>query len=403
MTFLWTDVLTFPAIFQGVLIAFVLITIKKTNKTANYFLAFVLLCCTFSLIGKVAYSRISPSSLPIWGLLPDTLMFLFCPLIYLFVRKLLFSEQKTNWILYFIPAFIYLTIVFYFFTFGNIHFNNLVQSGQIWTFFYFAEGVGLLTNLTFLYKSNQLRRKYLKQENDIFSFNQDLIYFLGIFLLLVFLCMICWLVSFLALGILQKQLPYINYSTMWFVVPFLTYFVGYYMLAKPTFFRIDLATHLNTEQNYTYSKQEYSSQKIGDSEKLLQKNSRKVKIKNRLTTPEIEILKQKLEVEFNQNNVFLEENLTLYRLAEKLESSANDLSWLLNTIYKQSFYDFVNEYRIKEFLSKVNNQEHKQKTILALALESGFNSKATFNKVFKAKMKNTPSAYIKTTTLEKVI
>ncbi|WP_375560005.1 helix-turn-helix domain-containing protein [Bernardetia sp. OM2101] len=82
-------------------------------------------------------------------------------------------------------------------------------------------------------------------------------------------------------------------------------------------------------------------------------------------------------------------------MAKKLDSSTHDLSWLLNTVYQKTFYDFVNEFRLKEFLSKIESQEYKQKTILALALEAGFNSKSTFNKVFKSTMQTTPSLYIK--------
>ena len=61
----------------------------------------------------------------------------------------------------------------------------------------------------------------------------------------------------------------------------------------------------------------------------------------------------------------------------------------------ETFYDFINHYRVKEFVKKVENQEHLKHTILALSMDVGFNSKSTFNKAFKDTMQDTPSNYIK--------
>ncbi|WP_375560006.1 hypothetical protein ACE193_20150 [Bernardetia sp. OM2101] len=320
MTFLWTDIILFPAIFQGFLIALVLITIKKANqqnsqkinRTANYFLAALILCCTVTLLGKILYSRVSFQGMPQIGMLFDSLIFLFCPFIYLFLRKLFFYEKPTTWFLHFIPVCIYLLIVFYFLTIGTARFYSLRQTGGIWIFYYFIEGAGLITNLVYLYKSYRVIRIYSRQSTTILSFNQNVFLFLRIVILVAFLCMICWLVSFLSLGILHKQLAYINYDTMWFFVPFLTYIVGYYMLAKPTIFRIDLKEN----QNYSYSKQENSFEEIIDSMELLSENNEKNnqnKTRKRLTHQEIENLKQKLEIEFNLKTDFLRREFNTLR------------------------------------------------------------------------------------------
>jgi len=97
-----------------------------------------------------------------------------------------------------------------------------------------------------------------------------------------------------------------------------------------------------------------------------------------------------------EENLFLDNELTLKKLAQQMNASANDISWLLNEVYKKSFYDFVNNYRLEKFKELVANEEYKTKTILALAIEVGFNSKSSFNNFFKLQMKQTPSAYINT-------
>ena len=93
--------------------------------------------------------------------------------------------------------------------------------------------------------------------------------------------------------------------------------------------------------------------------------------------------------------VYLDNELTLVHLSKALDTSTNNLSWLLNVVYKANFYDFVNEYRIKEFIAKLEQDEHKAKTLLSLSMEVGFNSKSTFNKAFKSVLNETPSSYIK--------
>ncbi|MGD1840998.1 MAG: helix-turn-helix domain-containing protein [Thermonemataceae bacterium] len=385
MTFFLIDLLIIPAILQGFLIAAALVNIKQGSLQANRSLAALVVCCTLTLLGKLLYTRADTALLQL-AMVLDTVIFLFCPFIYLFLRYLFFYDAVKNKFLHFIPAGVYLSIILYLLTVGRGHYAELAQTGSMGLFYYIEEGVGLLINLIYLFKSYRLYKNYARQVPAVVSFDQGLFQFLGIFLFITSLCMACWLVSFLSLGILGKQLPYVNYTTLWFFVPFLTYVVGYYMLSKPEIFRI---RNSNAQEEVPSEEKEYTTP-----ESTLPAPTKKPD-KKRLKEEEVIVLKEKLLTAFEKNKVFLEEKITLYALAERLGTSANDLSWLLNTVYGKTFYDFVNEYRLKEFLSKVAQKEYKQKTILALALEAGFGTKSTFNKVFKSAMQTTPSAYIK--------
>ncbi len=60
-----------------------------------------------------------------------------------------------------------------------------------------------------------------------------------------------------------------------------------------------------------------------------------------------------------------------------------------------SFYDYINSYRVEEIKEVIQSVNLKQKTILTVAMDCGFNSKSTFNRIFKNKTGNTPSQYIK--------
>jgi AraC-like DNA-binding protein len=87
--------------------------------------------------------------------------------------------------------------------------------------------------------------------------------------------------------------------------------------------------------------------------------------------------------------------LTLPVLAERLRSTPHKLSEVLNRELSQSFYDFVNGYRVEEVRRRLADPGTKYLNILALGLDAGFASKSTFNQAFKKLTGQTPSAYRK--------
>ena len=58
-----------------------------------------------------------------------------------------------------------------------------------------------------------------------------------------------------------------------------------------------------------------------------------------------------------------------------------------------NFYDFINSYRVKEVQNRLEGGDSEVYSLLAIALESGFNSKSSFNAVFKKHTGMTPSQY----------
>ena len=66
---------------------------------------------------------------------------------------------------------------------------------------------------------------------------------------------------------------------------------------------------------------------------------------------------------------------------------------LMNEHHKKSFFTFINEYRVKEVIARFSDRRNDNFTILAIAFDSGFNSKTTFNAIFKTQTGLTPSRY----------
>ena len=95
----------------------------------------------------------------------------------------------------------------------------------------------------------------------------------------------------------------------------------------------------------------------------------------------------------NDEKPFTNSNLNLHDLSEKLSISSHNLSEVINTRLKKSFFDFVNQYRIEEVKMKMADPKTQHYTVLSIALDAGFNSKSSFNTIFKKYTNMTPSQY----------
>ena len=102
---------------------------------------------------------------------------------------------------------------------------------------------------------------------------------------------------------------------------------------------------------------------------------------------------EKLEKYMEDNKPFLDSELTLYKLASRLAMPPYQLSQLINQYGGKNFFNFINQYRVKEVQSQIQAGAHIKQTLLAVALDCGFNSKASFNRVFKNITGKTPRQY----------
>lgn len=92
---------------------------------------------------------------------------------------------------------------------------------------------------------------------------------------------------------------------------------------------------------------------------------------------------------------YLEFDLNLPGLAQQLGFRPHYLSQLINQETGKNFFDFINQYRVNEFKTRVRQPGNQVYTLISLAYDCGFNSKATFNRVFKNLTGHTPSAYLR--------
>jgi AraC-like DNA-binding protein len=106
----------------------------------------------------------------------------------------------------------------------------------------------------------------------------------------------------------------------------------------------------------------------------------------------IKVLLDRLAIE---EQPFLNPNLKIGDLASQLEVPTHHLSQCFSSYLDTTYYDYVNGLRIAELKRRIVNHQLNTMTLLGLAYDCGFQSKATFNRAFKKHQGQTPSEYLK--------
>ncbi|AOP32887.1 hypothetical protein A0128_02795 [Leptospira tipperaryensis] len=91
---------------------------------------------------------------------------------------------------------------------------------------------------------------------------------------------------------------------------------------------------------------------------------------------------------------YRDSEFSLDQLAEELNLPRAHITQALNEVLETNFYNFLNEYRVREFIELLDSSSAEKTSVLHLAFEAGFHSKSTFNQSFKRIMGTTPSLYI---------
>ncbi len=155
-----------------------------------------------------------------------------------------------------------------------------------------------------------------------------------------------------------------NYSSyLLVVVAFLFYFISFYLIQKPK----DL---LPIERQKKYKTSNLNDNQIND---------------YRLRIVEA------MEV----NKLYRDSNLSIHKLSENLNIPRQYISEVLNLHLHKSFFDFINEYRVNEFIENIQDEQNAHFTLISIANSVGFNSKSSFNATFKKFKGLTPTEFKK--------
>lgn len=101
---------------------------------------------------------------------------------------------------------------------------------------------------------------------------------------------------------------------------------------------------------------------------------------------------------FESEQIFLDPELKISTLADRLETNPHVVSKVINNGLNKTFYELLNYYRIEEFKKLASSPEYSNHSIMGIAYEVGYSSKSSFNTAFKKQTGSTPSVYIKSLT-----
>jgi AraC-like DNA-binding protein len=95
-----------------------------------------------------------------------------------------------------------------------------------------------------------------------------------------------------------------------------------------------------------------------------------------------------------KDKVFLQAELSVADVAKTMDVPTKYLSYLVNRYHKTNFRNYLNSFRVQDVVDKLESGADSHKTILGIAMDSGFNSKSSFNESFKAHTGKSPSEYL---------
>ncbi|MEJ2054558.1 MAG: helix-turn-helix transcriptional regulator [Calditrichaceae bacterium] len=381
------DIILLLAAIQGIFLA-VLIIHKYSSLYANRFLS------AYMFLYSVLFVNLILGDLGLFSKVPYLLFFhigipfLIPPLHYLYAKNLIYQHRpfRLKWFLHLVPLFLFeiLFIIFYSVDKQGIiptssnQFKN--SASVIYSLFNWSITIQGLTYIIF---TLLLIKNYSKNLKKIFSSIEkyQLDWLRNISLILAFV-----LIFFLLENVfLLYNISISHYFSLTsYLAGFAVYLIGYLGLSKSEIFS---EIHIHD-----------SLKKLSENEHSLPLqiqpvNDRQKYAKSGLSVEKANLYKQKLIRIMENDRLYKNCNLTLTQLAKAAGISMHNVSEVINTQFDKSFFDFVNDYRIEEAKKQLADPQKVHLKILALAYEAGFNSKASFNGIFKKYTNMTPSEY----------
>ena len=356
--------LVYFGFFQSLFLLFFYLSSPKNRKKINGYIAFLVLTLMIGLMGRVIYiSEIFGRNFRFIAFSELSTLF-FGATIYLFTRSSLlnkrFSYQELR---HYIPGFFYIIFVLFIFILPSDEaIRARAKSGELFRTITIFIGVGLLFNISYWTMSCHLFLTFRKKLQDELSYKVKTRFFQN-FLIAIGMCLLCWLTAYFVSIFGYELFERSARHSIWLGIAFIIFFIAYYGMKEPDLYKI--APIVNTKK-YAQSK---------------------------LSKADLDHLKTRLDQLMEEKKPYLNRKLLKADLAEMLGVNNPEIARLLNEKIGMNFFEYVNYYRIREFVELAKTDKAKNLTFFGIAQEAGFNSKTTFNKSFKKLMGVSPKEY----------
>jgi AraC-like DNA-binding protein len=367
------SILTIIAAAQGVFIAIYLIFYEKGNLKANIYLALILLGLSFLLYDNFMFASKLFEQFPNLVLFSYPFTLAYAPVLFLFIKCITRSERTkySRDLIHFIPSI--------------LHF-----------------GYGLMT---YHLHSADFKLNYLLNSISIYETGAQNSMILSLFNLAIIVQFGIYIAaSIIEMNLYKTRSREVNS----FVVPknlkwIISVMVGVLLLflfssLNLTLYlsRIEMISGLGQVALIIVSLYIYylSFFIVRNPEVLARQTSLKYESSS-LSSIEKEEIRDLLEKCLENKKPYYNANLTISIFANTLGIQPKHLSQVINEMYHQNFYEFINFHRIQEAKALLIDEAYNHYSIFGVGLHVGFNSKSSFNSAFKKFTKTTPLNYKK--------
>lgn len=359
-----------PVLYIGIsqsLFAGLLIATKKPLTTANRIMAAWLFMFGIEMIFALLNSNvIEMYSFPF-------ITFTYGPLLFLYVRFMTDPGGKFKWfkLLHFIPFIAFFTISVIFRSEPLVRDlrsffkpDKLISLRIVYAVSFFLS-ISVYSTLAFM-----LIRKHQRNLMNLVSYKSGKITLNWLKIILISFYTACFILFLLGgLKMIGNFIPFDPYFVIFGFITLFSVAYSFYGIKQPVIF----GEVVRSEEN----------------EKKVQGRY----IKSGLKSQQADKYLQKLISYMETKKPYINSDLTIHDVSRQTGIPRHYITEVLNENYNRNFFTFINEYRVKEAISRMSHPEFRNYTILAIAFDSGFNSKSTFNTFFKNFTGKTPSDY----------
>lgn len=360
-----------PVLYIGISQSFfagLLISTKKPATTANRLMAIWL----FLICMELSFALLNSRVIEMYAF--PFVAFTYGPLLYLYVKFMTNPVRKFNWfsLLHFIPFIAFFTV--------SVIFRNIPLMKDLRSFFEpdrfislrivystsFLLSVSAYSILAFI--SIREHQDYLK---NIVSYTSDVIT-LNWLKILSISFYVAFLILFVlgGLNIIGDFIPFDPYFVVFAFIAVFSFVYSFYGIKQPVIFGYEVKVQEEEEKKET--------------EKYIKSG-----LKDKLAEEYLD----KLVTYVRTSKPYLNRDLSIQDLSVLTGIPRHHITQVLNEKHKKNFFTFINEYRVQEVIARFSDPKNNNFTILAIAFDSGFNSKTTFNSIFKSQTGKTPSEY----------
>ena len=318
-------------------------------------------------------------------------LFFLGPLIYFYIQSLLnpnFKLSKTNF-LHLIPGLLYLiySIIMIVTDKLVLHKYYFLADGMDRDFDTWYQHTGFVSMIFYFILSLKYYQKYQQLMQNLVSFADNLLFKWIKTFLIAFLIMQLLQVSFFLLGFLFDLANYVG--SWWY---FLSFAIVMYYIAITGYSNASVTS-------IPFQFDSFQNQKVfllpSHENEIIEEIDFETIKPSEIQSEEILQLKVRIISLFETEKLSQNAELTLTEIAKKLNTNISVISKAINQGFQMNFNDFVNQYRVQEVKKAFEKGEHKKTTLLGIAFDCGFNSKATFNRAFKKNTGFSPKEFLK--------